>query len=1113
MLFLRNKYFGLHILIFLVLAFFIRIPGMMVLGQEVDNFISMINEEWRWVQFTTESGLPSNDIEYIEEARDGTMWVGTKAGLAWYDGYVWHKIDSTYGIPHQPIYSMNKYKEDQIIVGFRDHSIYYGNKIGFKKVEVWKYGGEAIPYDSNILLHVNTEMFIYNPDGNFLKMEGPMGLSGWNECRNLWYTKGLNIWLNTDSGLFRWDKKSWILKMKASNQSMYINFLIEDSNGTGLVSIGSPNEQRGLWSWSKDHILRKDDLSSGDWIKGMDINSKGIILLIDKSGESYFKEGGKFKKNTYHHEYLRGGNFIKFSSNDDIFVGGKEGLYLFKNKTKYWSSKKNPLSVTNRVHEVIKKKDGSLWLATAEGLEVHSTNGKLTSINEIMGSKLFNITGLIEDDKGRIWCSSGSAFNGAYCWDGSEWVYYRMDTNYAWLRFHKIKKDRRGRLWFCGLSKTSTDKRDEQPGVYIFEGNIFSQWRHSSGLNSQRVYSFAEGLDSTYWFATQKGICAFKNLKWKYWQGGIDIPFRNIFTLTSDNKKGVWFSDRMNGLGHIDEGGNVEIFKSNDGLPDNRVWDISCDEKNRIWVTTEAGLCSYDHGKWKVFDAKTGLMTPDLWPVLPVGDSVYVGTRGGGLAILNLRNSYQKTPKIFIDNAIVEGNKAAVRVRPYAYWGDPQPHDIPIRYSIDNQKWTTWSNNHEVVLTDQTPGDHAIHVEAQNIFGEFELRGKLMYFSVPPPMQQMPQFYLPIGGLSFVLLFVLTEYFVRKKYYTRELQKSETKFRKLTESIFEGIVIHELDVIRDANNNMTRMFGYTIDELQRKSLYDLFDNDYIDVVKSMVEYPSSKSVEAMGIRSNGSRLWTEIVTTASVHPEYTYTVTAFRDISDRKNAEHKLVTYKNQLRSLASELTTTEERERRRIAAFLHDTISQTLAFCKIKLRSIDLSRQSESVEKSLIHVRSLIDEMIQSTRSLTFELSPPILYEVGFEAAVHSLIEQLQQQHNLSFVLIDDHISKPLDNESRIILYQAVRELIANVIKHAHANTVKITFKKENNMFRVTVEDDGVGMKTSTNSDESTHQGGFGLFNIRERLQTRGGSLEIITEIKHGTKISIVVPLRNHEK
>ncbi len=109
MLFLRYKYFRLRILIFLVLAFFICIPGMRVLGQEVDNFIAMINEEWRWVHFTTESGLPSNDIEYIEEARDGTMWVGTKAGLAWFDGYVWHKIDSTYGIPHQPIYSMDKY--------------------------------------------------------------------------------------------------------------------------------------------------------------------------------------------------------------------------------------------------------------------------------------------------------------------------------------------------------------------------------------------------------------------------------------------------------------------------------------------------------------------------------------------------------------------------------------------------------------------------------------------------------------------------------------------------------------------------------------------------------------------------------------------------------------------------------------------------------------------------------------------------------------------------------------------------------------------------------------------------------------------------------------------
>lgn len=152
---------------------------------------------------------------------------------------------------------------------------------------------------------------------------------------------------------------------------------------------------------------------------------------------------------------------------------------------------------------------------------------------------------------------------------------------------------------------------------------------------------------------------------------------------------------------------------------------------------------------------------------------------------------------------------------------------------------------------------------------------------------------------------------------------------------------------------------------------------------------------------------------------------------------------------------------------------------------------------------------MIQSSRSLTFELSPPILYEVGFEAAVNSLIEKLQPQHELTFVQIDDHLSKPLDDESRIILYQAVRELFSNIIKHAHAKTVTITFKKENNMYRVAVEDDGIGIDNMANADPGGRQGGVGLFNIRERLQTIGGSLEISRGKNRGTSVNIFVPLK----
>ncbi len=121
-----------------------------------------------------------------------------------------------------------------------------------------------------------------------------------------------------------------------------------------------------------------------------------------------------------------------------------------------------------------------------------------------------------------------------------------------------------------------------------------------------------------------------------------------------------------------------------------------------------------------------------------------------------------------------------------------------------------------------------------------------------------------------------------------------------------------------------------------------------------------------------------------------------RDITERKASEEKIRVYEEQLRSLASELTLLEERERRRIANDLHDHIGQNLALSKIKLGELRAS-VSSSLVKPLHEIHGLIEQTIQYTRSLTFELSPPILYELGFEAAVEWLAEQIQEKHGIS--------------------------------------------------------------------------------------------------------------------
>jgi signal transduction histidine kinase len=226
-----------------------------------------------------------------------------------------------------------------------------------------------------------------------------------------------------------------------------------------------------------------------------------------------------------------------------------------------------------------------------------------------------------------------------------------------------------------------------------------------------------------------------------------------------------------------------------------------------------------------------------------------------------------------------------------------------------------------------------------------------------------------------------------------------------------------------------------------------------------------------------------------------------QEIAERKRAE-------DQLRSLASQLSLTEEQERRRIATDLHDRIGQTLAMCKIKLGMLRDTSCPGDFNMLVDELSELADQAIQSTRSLTFELSSPILYELGLEAAVDSLVEQVQSQHGLNIDLEDDGQWKPLGNDVRVVLFQAVRELLVNVVKHAQASSVKVSIRRDGGCIRISIEDNGVGFDASRIGPNLSGANTFGLFNIRERLKHLGGHLEIESGHGDGTSVTVLAPL-----
>lgn len=233
-------------------------------------------------------------------------------------------------------------------------------------------------------------------------------------------------------------------------------------------------------------------------------------------------------------------------------------------------------------------------------------------------------------------------------------------------------------------------------------------------------------------------------------------------------------------------------------------------------------------------------------------------------------------------------------------------------------------------------------------------------------------------------------------------------------------------------------------------------------------------------------------------------------IIKRKQTEEKLHDYQNQLRKLALELSLAEEQERRRIAVGLHDDAGQNLYFIKMQLETLQGSVSSDDLQESLDDTIENIKQTIHQIRTLTFELSAPILYELGFIAALKWLATQVHEQYGILIDFKEDKKKKPLREEVGIFLYQSVRELLVNVVKHSQARKVKLFVRKKNNHIRIDLNDDGVGFDPSLIS--SHKEKGIGLFCISERLNYIGGDFVVKSEPGCGTRVMLLAPLLNEE-
>lgn len=213
------------------------------------------------------------------------------------------------------------------------------------------------------------------------------------------------------------------------------------------------------------------------------------------------------------------------------------------------------------------------------------------------------------------------------------------------------------------------------------------------------------------------------------------------------------------------------------------------------------------------------------------------------------------------------------------------------------------------------------------------------------------------------------------------------------------------------------------------------------------------------------------------------------------------------LKTLNSELNLAEEKERRRIAEYIHDVIGQTLSIAHINLSSLASEKLSPIVHKKIRESSEYVNDAIVKSRSLTYDLSPPILYELGLIPAIGWKLDQIKSKHNIETRIQSSEPKLNIKSDFSILLYRIICELLVNIVKHAQASLIEVDVTKDDQFLFVRVIDNGQGFQYHPES-KLAEDGGFGLFSISERLDFIQGHLDIESEYEKGTTVKVSIPI-----
>jgi PAS domain S-box-containing protein len=338
------------------------------------------------------------------------------------------------------------------------------------------------------------------------------------------------------------------------------------------------------------------------------------------------------------------------------------------------------------------------------------------------------------------------------------------------------------------------------------------------------------------------------------------------------------------------------------------------------------------------------------------------------------------------------------------------------------------------------------------------------------------------------------------------LDASRRRLQALFDTALDAILFFGSDGrFVDANPGVTRLLGYTHEEIMEKNVGDFTQPQHRD--RTLASFHTTLTTgESTGElrlqRKDGTDCDVEFRSVANVLPDLH--VVMMHDISERKEAARAL-------EQLPGRLLRTQDEERRRIARQLHDTTAQNLAAIRLNLVALSRTAAAE-VSELLTESIALTEESMSEIRTLAYLLHPPLIEEAGLVATLRWFVRGFETRSGIAVCLDVPDVLQRLPPETETTLFRIIQESLTNIQRHSHSSVARIRLNTDRQRIQLEIVDEGTGIAAHFRGNEAAlFASGVGVAGMRQRARDLGGEMKIESN-DGGTRVTVVLPLEKSE-